>query len=466
MENEENKQPWWTLGLNKSDWADAGRWMRHQFASWFSSSFVLVCMFALIISGIVIGMYYDGAYAVRWAPSDADKPWFRTYGWIISLSMVIFTSASVLAFRKGAWFSGLIAMIVGLYFLALSVTQSIGFVTVKAEEMTRDADAFDKAIDDQALTGAALIAELSRQRDALNDRVAARTETLSGEINQYITDGRNNDELADDSRDLRTEEQRRQDAELSALNARILCLTGDMTQCTQEERTQKETAPAVVAAPRRYDAMVKVLGFMLHGPNATNAQLDALTVHYMFFWSIGAPIIGLMLSVFLMMTRHKQNEPVAARYRPFKNWSEKTWQERAKFWEQVENPAYKPEDDGDDGLIHESYTQEEWEWLQKAKDHRANYERGQEMKDKLKIGNKEWLKAQKMDIVSLFETGFSPLEIAESRGLSLPEFEEWVRKFFKESMADKILRTGEQHVNGADMEGDDDVNNGTPTIAT
>lgn len=422
------------LGFTKSDWADAGRWMRHQFASWFSSSFVLMCMFILIIAGIVIGMRFDGAYAERWAPAPDEEAWFRAYGWLVSLAMVILTSAGVLAFRKGAWFSGLVATTGGLYFLLLSVSQSIGFVTLKAEEMTRTAQSYDAAIDAEALTTSELITELEGQRDALNTLVEQRTGELTGEIGQYITDGRNNDELADDSRDRRTDEQRRQDNELAALNARILCLKGDDSECTAAEITAQAAAPVLVE-PRRYDPVVRVLAFMRHGHNATDEQLDSITINYLFFWSIGAPLIGLMLSVFLMITRHPEREKKDKRPSPWKSWGEKTWWQRFKFWKQI------PRDE-DDGLIHESYTQEEWEWLQKAREHRTNYERGQDLKSRIPIENTGYLKQRKLDIIGHHEAGLSAEEIAESLGMTLPEFTEWVQKFFKPHMAGRILGDG------------------------
>ena len=59
---------------------------------------------------------------------------------------------------------------------------------------------------------------------------------------------------------------------------------------------------------------------------------------------------------------------------------------------------------------------------------------------------------RKRDIVSLMETGYTPAEIAENKGMTPSELEEWVRKFFKPRYADKILRTKSTKQNGADLD--------------
>lgn len=445
------KPPGTFLGFTKSDWATGARWMRDQFASWFAGSFVLLLMFLLVCGGILLGMYFDGAYAERWAPTDGDKPQFRYYGYIVSAAMVILMSVSVLAFKKGAWLSGLITLIAGSYFFVLSLSQSVGFVTLKAEDMTLAADTFESGQTAQNNTRTALIAELRTQKSELDALINDEKETLTDEIGQYITDGRNNDDLADDSRARRNEIQDRRIAERDALNSRILCLTGDTTECTAEE---KESAAAPVPTkPRRHDPVVEMLAFQIYGAEATRTQKDALTVRYMFFWSVGAPIIGLMLSVFLMITKHEVVPRSERKVSPWKTFKQKTWKERARFWEQIPNPDL-------DGVVEKQFSQDEWNWIQKAMNHRKNFEEGQAMKtpDFVKIENKEWLKAQKRDIVSLYETGLHPAEIADRRGVTLPEFEEWVRKFFKPSLADKIMRTDpSSKVNGTPNEGGENV---------
>ncbi|MEO1187744.1 MAG: hypothetical protein AAFW60_01630 [Pseudomonadota bacterium] len=430
------------LGLTKSDWANAGRWMQHHFASWFSGSFVLLCMFSVIMAGIALGAYFDGQYAQRWAPlaldstepTDADRFAFRALGWLNSFAMVVFSSAGVLALRKRAWLSGTIALLVSLYFFALSLSQSIGYVGLTAEQMTHAADSYDEQVAAREDVKASVIRELERQRDELNDLVAERTGQLSDEIGQFITDGELNDERADGSRDLRTEEQRRQDNELKEINRRLLCMNGDDTACTPAELAVRAVEAADMA-PRRYDPVVEILSFVRNEGPATAAQKDALTVNYMFFWSMGAPILGAMLSVFLMITRHNPGPPKLKPSSPWKGWKQKTWGQRAQFWRQYPK---------DDAMVDVGGDVHSLAWLMKAIKHRKNWERGQMFKNTKLVGNDAWLKEQRLDIVSLFETGYKPVEIAEKRGLTLPELEEWVRKFFKPSMADKIMRVGEE----------------------
>lgn len=437
------------FGLTKSDWAAIGHWITYRFGAWFSGSFVMVAMFLLVCWGIYLGMQFDGAYAARWAPTEEDESTFRSYGWMISVAMVILTSVSVLAFRKGAWFSGIISGVAGVYFLFLSVTQSVGFVAIKAEEMTRAATTFEETVQAEVDTRQALIDELGRQRDQLNELVKERRGDLTGEIGQYITDGKNNDDLADDSRDRRTDIEKKQDEDLAALNARILCLKGDKTQCLEEEKqVETDDVEGSGVPPRRHDPVVEIMAFWAKGGPADNEFKDNLTVRYLPFWSIGAPLIGLMLSVFLMINRHKKGPDKEKKISPWKTFKQKTWKERLKPWEQIPNPDR-------DGVVEKEFTQEEWEWIQKAMNHRKNYEEGQDMKipPRVKIGNREWIKEQKRDIVSLMETGYTPEEIAENKGMTLSEFEQWVRKFFKPRYANKILRAPKEKApaNGTDL---------------
>ena len=136
------------MGINKQDMANAGRWMRDHFSNWFANSFVMMGVFIIIIGAIIIGMYFDGTYAVRWSPDEEAKGVFRGYGWLISLAMVFFTSAGVKAFQEGAKWAGGAFIFFGLYFTVLSVTQSIGVVTLKAQE-DGYADAYERVGDGQ-----------------------------------------------------------------------------------------------------------------------------------------------------------------------------------------------------------------------------------------------------------------------------------------------------------------------------
>ena len=130
--------------FNKHDLAGAGRWIRDHFSNWFANSFVMMGVFAIIIASIVIGMYFDGAYARRWSPDADAETIFRNYGWLISLAMVFFTAVGVKAFQEGARGAGFVVFPAGIYFSVLSATLSVGVVTLIAQQMMASADAFEK----------------------------------------------------------------------------------------------------------------------------------------------------------------------------------------------------------------------------------------------------------------------------------------------------------------------------------
>ena len=78
---------------------------------------------------------------------------------------------------------------------------------------------------------------------------------------------------------------------------------------------QAPTQEAVTVAPARFDAGIDFWAYVLTAGKPTDEYKEGLTYWYMLFWSIGCPIMGLMLSLYLVITRRTsqaadQKDPV------------------------------------------------------------------------------------------------------------------------------------------------------------
>lgn len=270
-----------------------GSWVGRNFSNWFANSFVMAGVFAIIVAAIGIGMYFDGEYARRWAPGESSEDIFTGYGWLISLAMVFLTAAGIKSFQDGAKWAGGIMVVAGLYFTVLSVTQSIGVVTLKAQEMIAAADAFD-AVED---TDTNRMDELKAQRDQkIKDRDSEITR-IEGSIADIRNDGvvgipqkdlNKIDKLNQDIADLRVTAN----TEIQTLDAAILA-----------ELVTPGDEAVVAVAPPRFDAGIDFWAYVLTLGEPTVEYKTGLTYWYMLFWSIGCPIMGQMLSCYLVATR-------------------------------------------------------------------------------------------------------------------------------------------------------------------
>jgi hypothetical protein len=281
------------FGITKSDLAGGARWIRDHFSSWFANSFVMVGVFAIIICAIIIGMYFDGAYARRWAPEASAEGVFRNYGWLISLAMVFFTAAGLKAFQEGARFAGGTMFVAGLFFTVLSATQSIGVVTLKAQQMMASADAFAKI----ETTDTTRLDFLKAERQEIIETRNSEIARIEKSIDAIRFDDIPGIPKAD------------QDS-IDAYNARIDVLRNEASEKVaaigDEIKAEMETPEApteVQVAPARFDPGIEFWAYVLKGPNATNEYKEGLTYWYMLFWSIGCPIMGQMLAVYLVITR-------------------------------------------------------------------------------------------------------------------------------------------------------------------
>ena len=279
--------------FNKHDLAGAGRWIRDHFSNWFANSFVMVGVFVIIFCSIIIGMYFDGAYARRWSPDPEAETIFRNYGWLISLAMVFFTAVGVKAFQEGARVAGAVFFVCGIYFTILSATQSVGVVTLKAQQMMASADAFEKIETTDTTRLDFLKAEREEIIATRNSEIARIEDSIDAIRNDDIPGIPRADQDSIDAYNQRIDVLRNEASEKIAL-------IGDEIKAEMETPEQ----PGEVAiAPARFDAGIDFWAYVLTLGNPTDEYKEGLTYWYMLFWSIGCPVMGQMLAVYLVITR-------------------------------------------------------------------------------------------------------------------------------------------------------------------
>ena len=309
--------------INKHDLAAGGRWIRDHFSNWFANSFVMMGVFFIIIASIFIGMYFDGAYARRWSPEAEAEGIFRNYGWLISLAMVFFTAAGLKAFQEGARWAGATMFVTGLFFTVLSATQSIGVVTLKAQQLIASSDAFEKI----ETTDTTRLEFLKSERQEIIDTRNSEIARIEKSIDAI---------RFDDIPGIPTADQN----SIDAYNGRIDVLRNEASEkiavIGDEIKAEMETPEEVgevQVAPARFDPGIEFWAYVLKGPNATDEYKEGLTYWYMLFWSIGCPIMGQMLAVYLVITRRTSQQAKAEADKTVPNFITMPQVEGEGYWE-------------------------------------------------------------------------------------------------------------------------------------
>lgn len=278
--------------------ASGGRWMSGQFSNWFARSLVMAGWFLVIMTAIYVDFTMGGEYMERWSPKDELDFRFRLLGYAMAGAPIVTMAAGFRARRLEAKSVGNFLIGFACVLSVFSIAQSIGTMSLTAENMAREAEAFEKVEE----TDDDLIGELEKQRDALNLLIANREGALNSEIQNLDNDGKLNEELTETMRSQRVSLQADQDAELKRINARILCLKGDETQCLEEEKVGEDLP---VIAPLKFDPMVIVINWFTSWGQPNDLEKRWITLIYLTAIGIVICFIGQTLTPFLILTaRH------------------------------------------------------------------------------------------------------------------------------------------------------------------
>ena len=207
----------------KSEMAGALRWCRDKFASWFATTWLYVILWAVVSLVFSVLLYIDAVFSRGLAPESVNPLSFQGMG----IAYRLFTAAFLMAAArclykgiKGRWtFRAL-----GLFSSIIVCLHAFGFGFEALSDRRDQAMATREVIEVQANGKAELIAALEGRKATIDTDTAKAVATLDAEITQYITDGKNNDYLADDARERRNKLQDEARAEKAAIDAEVMGL--------------------------------------------------------------------------------------------------------------------------------------------------------------------------------------------------------------------------------------------------
>jgi transposase-like protein len=220
------------------------RWFRDSFAAWFATAWLYIILWAVVAGAFGVLMYIDGKFSRGLAEGASIDPLsFQIMGWVYRLFAAAFLMAAARCAYKniqGEWTFRLL----GVFASVIVCLHAFGF------GFEALADRRDQAM--AARTVATLvetnhtdqIVALERQKDGIRADRDADVERLQASIQGIVSDGLDNDELADVYRQDQTRITDEARAKLATLDAQILGLMQDAnTAQTSGVQIQAETRP-------------------------------------------------------------------------------------------------------------------------------------------------------------------------------------------------------------------------------
>lgn len=228
----------------------AALWCRDQFASFFATFWMYVIGWGIVFAAFGVLLYLDGHFSHGLAVGSSIDPLaFMIMGFAFRFFAALFLMAGERAKLKGGK-NGHVWKRIGLSISLLVCLHAVG-IGLEALDSKRDqAIATQNVAEIAETSNAELIGVLETRKlqiDADTDKAVA---ALNTEITQYITDGLNNDDLADDSRVRRNELQDAAIADKRAIDDQIMQLVAsgadDRTQAVESLANSEEWAPLFV----------------------------------------------------------------------------------------------------------------------------------------------------------------------------------------------------------------------------
>ncbi len=201
----------------------AGRWMRDSFASWFATSWLYLILWGVVGVAFTVLLYIDGKFSRSLAPASVDPLSFQAMGWSYRFFAAAFLMAAARCVFKnipGRWTFRLL----GIFASVIVCLHAFGFGFEALSDRRDQAMAVREVAEIAQTSNKDLIATLEARKAQIDADLTAAVEPLNAEIRQYITDGLNNDDLADDSRARRNAIQDQAAIDKRAIDDQIMQL--------------------------------------------------------------------------------------------------------------------------------------------------------------------------------------------------------------------------------------------------
>jgi len=265
------------------------RWMRDSFAAWFATGWLYIILWTVVAGAFSVLMYIDGKFSRGLAEGASIDPLsFQVMGWVYRLFAAAFLMAAArCAYKgiKGIWTFRLI----GIFASVIVCLHAFGF-GFEALADRRDQAMSARTVAELAQTNHTdQIAALERQKDSLRADRDADVERLQASIQGIVSDGLNNDALADVYRQDQTritDEARRK---IGAIDDQILGLM-------QQANSAESSATVIEADARPWAPLfIGMAQLLTWSKEPTDWAIYLCAVGFIIFWVL----LGESLVIFL-----------------------------------------------------------------------------------------------------------------------------------------------------------------------
>ena len=379
-------------------------WFRDEFASWLSTFWLYILLWGIVLGAFGVLMYFDGKFSRNLFLGAAISPLAaQIMGWVFRFFAAVFLMAVErnrhLGINKGRTINYM-----GFAVSVLVCLHAVGFGLEALSDRRDGAMANRAAVEVVTQSNDDLIAALEARKATIDTDTAAAVAALDAEIKQYITDGLNNDDLADESRARRTELQDAARADKKAIDDQILELIASGAE-------QKSEGIIEVASEQAWAPLfVGLAQIASWSKEPTDWVIYLCGVGFIIFWVFVAEAIV----IFLPAQVYKMHLHDAANSK---------------------------------GRVKVKFTEEEYaEWKaayeekQRRTEGQRRYREQRAADETIKVGNKEWAREKREQIIAYAEQGLSMFDISERFGWELGELTNLMGKLFTAEQMDEMFK--------------------------
>lgn len=293
---------------------DGLRWLRDQFAAWFTGSLVMVGVFLAIGAAVGVGVIWDGHFARSLSPSDALADSFQAAGYVISAMAILAVSVGVKACLDGARWPGVVFIVAGMLAAIASWSQSIGVMAISIEQKYEAVAAVENNEGRAEQANTNYLAELRQQREAARTAKASDIAQLEATISDIRDDGVDGVGRADLEEIARLQD--RIEVIRTEADATIASLSADIrSELNADRDAVPETVEAPIVQDMKFNPLFPLIASFIHGSDPTDKQVRWVAVVFSVFWAVLIPVFGMLLPAYLVITRHARGKPNADRIR-------------------------------------------------------------------------------------------------------------------------------------------------------
>jgi DNA-binding CsgD family transcriptional regulator len=369
------------------------RWFRDSFASWFATGWLYIILWAVVGIAFTVLLYIDGKFSRSLAEGleDIDPFSFQAMGWGFRLFAAIFLMAAARCIYKSVK-GALTFRLLGGFASVIVCLHAFGFGFQALQDRRDDAMAVREVVALQANNSDEQIALLREQIETTRADRDARVTRLQASIDGIVSDGLNNDQLADVYRADQTKAENDATAKINAAEAEISRLAG-------EGNAAQQTIATVTADEKPWPALYIGLAQLLTWSKEPDDWAIYLCgVGFIVLWVLLAEALVIFLPerIYLMHLRDAEARPKAV--------------------------------EAKDGEVIIKMTEQEAQEMQDALRHyaklREGHVRGGETKsrksrqDTKRIEANQYMEARKDRVTRMRLTGASVAEIARKLGVT------------------------------------------------